>query len=72
MSGWLYTKPGIFHHDISINNMMYRKEDRKILGVLNDYNLAIFKSNNTPSSKTHTGTKPFMAIDLLENPTDVH
>jgi Fungal protein kinase len=69
---WLYTKPGIFHRDISVNNMMYRKKSGKIFGVLNDYDLAIFKSNDAPSSKTRTGTKPFMAIDLLGNPTDVH
>jgi serine/threonine protein kinase len=69
---WLYTKPGIFHRDISVNNMMYRKKDGKVFGVLNDYDLVIFKSNNAPSSKTRTGTKPFMAIDLLGNPTDVH
>ena len=51
---------------------MYRKKDGKVFGVLNDYDLAIFKSNNALSSKTCTGTKPFMAIDLLGNPTDVH
>ena len=69
---WLYTKPGIFHRDISVNNMMYHKKDGKVFGVLNDHDLAIFKSSNAPSSKTRTGTKPFMAIDLLGNPTDVH
>ena len=69
---WLYTKPGIFHRDISVNNMMCRKKDGKVFGVLNDYDLAIFKSNHAPSSKTRTGTKPFMAIDLLGNPTDIH
>jgi hypothetical protein len=52
--------------------MMYRKKDEKIFGVLNDYDLAIFMSNETPSSKTRTGTKPFMAIDLLGKPTDLH
>ena len=52
--------------------MMYRKKDGKIFGVLNDYDLAIFKSNNTPSSRNRTGTRPFMAIDLLGNPTDLH
>ncbi|KAF8800096.1 hypothetical protein BYT27DRAFT_7175755 [Phlegmacium glaucopus] len=67
---WLYTKPGIFHRDISVNNMMYREKDGKIFGVLNDYDLAIFKSNNAPSSKTRIGTKPFMAVDLLGNPAD--
>jgi len=69
---WLYTKPDIFHRDISVNNMMYRKKDGKVFGVLNDYDLAIFESSNAPSSKARTGTKPFMAIDLLGSPTDVH
>jgi hypothetical protein len=52
--------------------MRYRMKAGKVFGVLNDYDLAIFKSNNARSSKTRTGTKPFMAIDLLGNPTDVH
>jgi serine/threonine protein kinase len=69
---WLYTKPRIFHRDISLNNMMFRKKDGKIFGVLNDFDLALFRTNTTQSSKDRTGTKPFMAIDLLGNPTDVH
>jgi len=51
---------------------MYRKKDGKIFGVLNDYDLAILKANNTPSSRACTGTRPFMAIDLLGKPTDLH
>lgn len=52
---------------------MYRKQDGDIFGVLNDYDLAIFTSKNySPSSKTRTGTQPFMAIDLLGHPTDLH
>jgi Fungal protein kinase len=52
---------------------MHRKKDGDVLGVLNDYDLAIFASNNhSPSSKTCTGTQPFMAIDLLGHPTDLH
>ena len=51
---------------------MYRNKDGKIFGVLNDYDLAIFKSNTSPSSKNRTGTKPFMAIDLLGQNPDVH
>ena len=54
------------------NNMMYHKKDEKVFRVLNNYDLAIFTSNNTPSSKTCTGTRPFMAIDLLGKPTDMH
>ena len=51
---------------------MYRNKDGKIFGVLNDYDLAILKSNTSPSSKNRTGTKPFMAIDLLGQKPDVH
>ena len=51
---------------------MYRNKDGKIFGVLNDYDLAILKSNTSPGSKNRTGTKPFMAIDLLGQKPDVH
>jgi Fungal protein kinase len=51
---------------------MFRRKDGKIFGVLNDYDLALLGTNDTPTSKNRTGTKPFMAIDLLGNPTDVH
>src|ERR1700733_7205210 len=52
--------------------MMYRKKAGKIFGVLNDYDLSIFRSTTNPSSKNRTGTKPFMAIDLLGQNPDVH
>jgi len=55
-----------------VNNMMYRKKDGKIIGVLNDYDLAIFKVNSISSSRACTGTRPFMAIDLLGKPADLH
>lgn len=51
---------------------MFRKKDGKIFGVLNDYDLALLGTNDTPTSKNRTGTKPFMAMDLLGKPTDVH
>ena len=46
---------------------MYRKgEDGQIYGVLNDLDLACFiTSHKQPTSKHRTGTKPFMALDLL-------
>lgn len=52
---------------------MFRKKDGEIFGVLNDYDLAIIRSKKGgPTSKTRTGTKPFMAIDLLgREPDDV-
>jgi serine/threonine protein kinase len=68
---WLYTAQ-IFHRDISLNNVMFRKKDGKIFGVLNDFDLAILRTSEGPSSKTRTGTKPFIAVDLLGEPDDVH
>ena len=34
--------------------------------------ICYFQVKQRPSSKTHTCTRPFMAIDLLGNSTDVH
>lgn len=67
---WVYEETGILHRDVSLDNLMFRHKDGKIIGVLNDFDLAIHKSeqNNGPLSKQQTGTKPFMAIDLLERP----
>ncbi|KAJ7067150.1 hypothetical protein C8F01DRAFT_660666 [Mycena amicta] len=63
---WLYEKAGIMHRDISRNNLMYRKINGKIYGVLNDFDLAVFRNDPQPStSKQRTGTKPYMAADLL-------
>lgn len=56
------------HRDISVDNLMYRFKNGKIVGVLNDFDLAIFTSqqSNGPMSKQRTGTRPFMAYQLLE------
>lgn len=63
-------KGNILHRDLSILNLMY--EDRGngiIIGILNDYDLAVVlnddKSLPPPSSKHRTGTAPFMAYELL-------
>ncbi|KAG7086790.1 hypothetical protein E1B28_002718 [Marasmius oreades] len=63
---WLVTVPGIMHRDVSINNLMFRvKGDRKF-GVLNDFDLACtLDEDHQSSSKQRTGTKPFIARDLL-------
>ncbi|KAG7097787.1 hypothetical protein E1B28_005106 [Marasmius oreades] len=63
---WLVTVPGIMHRDVSINNLMFRvKGDRKF-GVLNDFDLACtLDEDRQSSSKQRTGTKPFIARDLL-------
>ena len=44
---WLYTKPDIFHRDISINNMMYRKKDGKIFEFSMTM-ISLFSSKTTP------------------------
>ncbi|KAF5383940.1 hypothetical protein D9757_007392 [Collybiopsis confluens] len=64
---WLYEHPGILHRDLSIANIMYRREGDNVYGVLNDFDLSSFRTrmDEGPTSKHRTGTKPFMARDLL-------
>ena len=69
---WLFEVPKILHRDISQHNLMLRKEDDKIYGVLNDLDLAVDADVKSASSKQRTGTKPFMAIDLLRPDPPVH
>jgi hypothetical protein len=54
---------------------MYREKDDQISGVLIDYDLAIGtdrKLEDGPTSKQRTGTKPYMARDLLAPDPEVH
>jgi hypothetical protein len=44
---------------------MLRKKGDKIYAVLNDFDLAVHADVKSMSSKHRTGTKPFMAIDLI-------
>ena len=69
---WLFEVPKILYWDISQHNLMLRKEDDKIYGVLNDLDLAVDADVKSVSSKQRTGTKPFMAIDLLRPNPPVH
>jgi hypothetical protein len=69
---WLFEVPKILHRDISQHNLMLRKEDDKIHGVLNDLDLAVDADVKSASSKHRTGTKPFMAIDLLRPDPPMH
>ncbi|KAK7036641.1 hypothetical protein VNI00_011574 [Paramarasmius palmivorus] len=64
---WLVGYPGIMHRDISMNNLMFRMNiNKKICGVLNDFDLACFISEmNDFQALQRAGTKPFMSIDLL-------
>ncbi|KAJ7212210.1 hypothetical protein GGX14DRAFT_362335, partial [Mycena pura] len=65
---WLCEDVKIMHRDISINNLMVRHQDGRHYGVLNDFDMAKVNNDLLPTSKQRTGTKPFMARDLL----DVH
>ncbi|KAK7036605.1 hypothetical protein VNI00_011538 [Paramarasmius palmivorus] len=63
---WLVQFPRILHRDISVNNLMCRRVGDQIYGVLNDFDLACFiDDHKSPTSKHRTGTKPFIATDLL-------
>ncbi|KAF5365033.1 hypothetical protein D9757_013086 [Collybiopsis confluens] len=52
---------------LSMANIMFRREGDKVYGVLNDFVLSSFRSrmDKDLTSKHQTGTKPFMACDLL-------
>ena len=60
------------HRDISLNNLMLRVEGDRVYGVLNDFDLAVLRDVQSSSSKQRTGTKPFMAIDLLHRDASIH
>ncbi|KAF8271773.1 hypothetical protein EI94DRAFT_1719985 [Lactarius quietus] len=69
---WLYDIPKILHRDISLNNLMLRKEGGNVYAVLNDLDLAVDVDVQSQPSKHHAGTMPFMAIDLLGRDPTVH
>ncbi|KAJ7613920.1 hypothetical protein FB45DRAFT_3274 [Roridomyces roridus] len=72
---WLVEAAGILHRDISVNNLMYRRIDGQIYGVLNDFDLSQFINNSSGfTSDERIGTIPFMAFDLLnrERPPPTH
>ncbi|KAF5358710.1 hypothetical protein D9757_013025 [Collybiopsis confluens] len=69
---WLYEHPEILHRDLSMANIMYRRDGDNVYGVLNDFDLSLFRTcmDEGPTSKHRTGTKPFMAYDLLDTHWD--
>ncbi|KAF5364524.1 hypothetical protein D9757_011323 [Collybiopsis confluens] len=65
---WLYTEARILHRDLSMGNILFRRVGGKVYGVLNDFDLSSFLPlRDEPSSQWRTGTKPYMAYDLLTN-----
>ncbi|KAJ3752205.1 protein kinase [Lentinula raphanica] len=65
---WLYECPRILHCDISMGNIMFRRIDGKVYGVLNDFNLSSCRQDmdKGPTSKHRTGTMPYMSHQLLD------
>ncbi|KAG1852488.1 hypothetical protein F4604DRAFT_1296910 [Suillus subluteus] len=61
---WMHN---IHHRDVSPNNVMVYWSNGQWIGVLNDYDLSSINRDGL-SGKERTGTVPFMAIDLLEEP----
>ncbi|KAJ4478110.1 protein kinase [Lentinula aciculospora] len=64
---WLYECAGILHRDLSFGNIMFRRKNGKVYGVLNDFDLSsrVQDLNQGPTSNQRTGTRPFMSRDLL-------
>ncbi|KAJ3878220.1 hypothetical protein F5051DRAFT_428304, partial [Lentinula edodes] len=65
---WLYECVGILHRDLSSGNIMFRRKDDKIYGVLNDFDLSsrgVADMDKGPTSNQRTGTRQFMSHDLL-------
>lgn len=60
---------GCQHGDISVYNLMYRKNDDKITGVLNDWDLATSCDARGPFTEKgkRTGTLPFAALELVQH-----
>ncbi|KAH8113845.1 hypothetical protein DFH11DRAFT_279049 [Phellopilus nigrolimitatus] len=63
---FLSTIAKIMHCDVSSDNCMFRRlADDSVVGVLNDWDLSNSGDSTGQSSKSRTGTRPFMALDLL-------
>ncbi|RDB14877.1 hypothetical protein Hypma_016414 [Hypsizygus marmoreus] len=66
----------VLHRDLSENNLMFKRKEGEIKGILNDWDMASFlnatnKVDNT-TAKHRTGTVPFMARELLVDKPPTH
>ena len=65
----IYRKKRILHHDISMSNLAYYRDDAgRPIAVLIDFDLAIKSPLDKPSSEEHVGTVPFMSREYLLYP----
>ncbi|KAF9506114.1 hypothetical protein BS47DRAFT_1353271 [Hydnum rufescens UP504] len=78
-SSCLHDGAKILHRDISMNNIMFRRgKDNRVIGVLIDFDLAVFVEVDPQHGslqldrRFRTGTLPFMAIDLLAETDKIH
>ena len=73
---WLYEVVGILHRDLSLNNIMYRRLEGKVYGVLTDFDLSSWTRTLTKdcakTSQQRTGTPPYMAHGLLNGTDPLH
>ncbi|KAJ1963157.1 hypothetical protein H4R35_007277, partial [Dimargaris xerosporica] len=59
---------GLFHRDISTNNIMVVRQGSAVKGMLIDFdNVIPLEPGNLPTQPQRTGTLPFMSIGNLEN-----
>ncbi|KAF8838062.1 hypothetical protein BDN67DRAFT_1013382 [Paxillus ammoniavirescens] len=65
-SHYVLWKAEIHDRDVSCESLMYHRVNGKVIGVLNDYDLAPLTSSDNPLGNERTGTMLFMAIDLLD------
>ncbi|KAK0488516.1 hypothetical protein IW261DRAFT_1326532 [Armillaria novae-zelandiae] len=73
---WAYKEGKVLHRDISDNNLMVHRNGDTVIGILNDWDNAseVEEDGTVMSSKAlqRTGTRPFMALDLLVTNTLPH
>ena len=73
---WLYDHAGILHGDLSPSNIMYRVIEGQVHGVLTDYDLSFWKAalrgDDGKMPQEVTGTRPYMAEELLGGKSPVH
>ncbi|QRV83088.1 hypothetical protein RhiJN_11104 [Ceratobasidium sp. AG-Ba] len=58
-------KKGVYHQDISLNNLMYRSIEGKIYGTLSDWDLSHTDQSNSTGNDDLAATIPFLSLDIL-------